>query len=315
MPPLVSIIIPTHNSGGFIAETISSVRAQTWPTWEAVVTDDGSTDDTVEIVRRLAAEDQRIVLVENAAMGHAGANRNRGLDAARGDYVAFLDADDLWAPEKLEVQLGVIQGREKPGAVFSPAEDFNDGPVPFQRFFYNAPPPPDRMEQYRQLLLKGDHYSTSSLLLTREFVEEIGRFSEADDLRSGQDTDFLARAIWRRPMIFAPGALVKMRNRLASLTARNMGNWMRYFAIAREAERRGELPEPLRSQFLSMAWLVRGENFLARGESGWRAAFVNSFRLNARDPRRWPLPVAAAMSRGAARSFLAGLKLLQAKLT
>lgn len=330
MPPLVSIIIPAHNSGDFIEATLASVRAQTWTEWQAIVSDDGSKDDTVARVARICAEDPRVELVENPPMGHAGMNRNRALARARGEVIAFLDADDLWLPEKLERQLAALAGPDRvlsrPGVVFSAAEDFNDGPVPFARYFFGSEPPASPAAQYAQLLLEGDHYSTSSLILTREFADEIGPFSEAPDLRSGQDTDYLLRAIWLRPMILAPGILVRMRNRGGSLTARNLGNWQRYFAIAREAARRGELPEPTRSKFLSVAWLVRAEAGLearpdacraeppAGGGPGWRGALVRSFWLHRNNPRRWPLPLAAALPLPLARAYIGGLKRLQAML-
>ncbi|WP_298149933.1 glycosyltransferase family 2 protein [Flavobacterium sp.] len=102
---LVSIITPSYNSGKFIAQTIYSVQAQTHRHWELLITDDCSTDTTVTIIEAFAAADPRIRLFrlnENAGPGVA---RNHSIQKARGNYIAFLDADDLWRPEKLERQL------------------------------------------------------------------------------------------------------------------------------------------------------------------------------------------------------------------
>ena len=98
---LVSVIIPTYNSGTYVTETIDSVLNQTYPHREIIVVDDGSTDDTPEQVRRYGSA---ISYIRQSNSG-VGAARNTGLRAASGHYLAFLDSDDLWLPEKLAVQL------------------------------------------------------------------------------------------------------------------------------------------------------------------------------------------------------------------
>lgn len=103
--PLVSVITPAHNAGRFLAETVASVRAQTCGDWEMVIAENGSTDDTRDILGAAAREEPRIrTLVLDRPLGPAAA-RNAAMAEARGRYLAFLDADDLWAPEKLEAQL------------------------------------------------------------------------------------------------------------------------------------------------------------------------------------------------------------------
>ena len=114
--PTVSIITPAHDAERFLDETIRSVVAQTFPRWEMIVVDDGSRDRTSEIAERWAGSDPRIRLVRQSPRTGAGAARNRALDAARGRYVAFLDSDDLWRPEKLEVQVAFMRETD---AVFS----------------------------------------------------------------------------------------------------------------------------------------------------------------------------------------------------
>src|SRR6266850_1659882 len=101
--PLVSVVIPVYNAGPFIAETLESVLGQTYGCREIIVVDDGSTDDTARRVEPYLGQ-IRYILQHNSGEGGA---RNRGLRAAAGDYIAFLDADDLWLPEKLEVQVQV----------------------------------------------------------------------------------------------------------------------------------------------------------------------------------------------------------------
>jgi len=103
--PLISVIIPTFNSASFVADAVASALEQTYPPLEVIVIDDGSTDNTQEI---LAPHWNVIRYVKQPNAGAAAA-RNRGLDIAKGDWVAFLDSDDVWLPEKLEKQAACIQ--------------------------------------------------------------------------------------------------------------------------------------------------------------------------------------------------------------
>jgi glycosyltransferase involved in cell wall biosynthesis len=102
MRPLVSILIPAYNAEKLIAYTLKSATAQTWPHKEIIVIDDGSTDRTVEIVRRYASKDVRIVSTANRGLSAA---INEGLRICQGEYIQELDSDDLLAPDKIERQL------------------------------------------------------------------------------------------------------------------------------------------------------------------------------------------------------------------
>ena len=102
---LVSIITPTWNCGRWIAETIQSVQTQTYSNWEMLIVDDCSTDNTHEIVERFMADDSRIKYFCNEKNSGAALSRNLALREAKGRWIAFLDSDDLWVPEKLERQI------------------------------------------------------------------------------------------------------------------------------------------------------------------------------------------------------------------
>lgn len=103
MNDLVSIIMPSYNTARFIGESIASVFAQTYTNWELLIVDDCSTDNTDEIIAQF--NDPRITYVKNEKNSGAAVSRNRALALAKGKWIAFLDSDDLWAPEKLERQL------------------------------------------------------------------------------------------------------------------------------------------------------------------------------------------------------------------
>jgi len=107
MNDLVSIITPTYNCGKYIAETIESVLAQTYTNWEMIIVDDCSTDNTKEIVE--SYKDERIKYFCNDKNSGAAISRNKALREANGEWIAFLDSDDLWLPEKLEHQLAFMK--------------------------------------------------------------------------------------------------------------------------------------------------------------------------------------------------------------
>ncbi len=113
---LVSIITPCYNSERFIAETIQSVQKQTYPNWEMLITDDGSTDNSVEIIKTFIKNDGRIKLFEIKNAG-PGVARNNSIKHVKGNYMAFIDSDDLWFPEFLSTSLKTIGATE--GFVFS----------------------------------------------------------------------------------------------------------------------------------------------------------------------------------------------------
>lgn len=106
--PLVSIITPSYNSEKFISETIISIQKQTYNNWELLITDDCSTDKTLKIVRSYLENDNRIKLFKLEANKGAGVARNNSIEKATGRFIAFLDSDDQWKPNKLEIQLSFM---------------------------------------------------------------------------------------------------------------------------------------------------------------------------------------------------------------
>lgn len=141
MKELVSIIVPVYRAAAYIAETIVMVQAQTWQQWELLLIDDCSPDDSVQVIRELVQKDagqqgtsaveeytgsggQRIALVRKAHNEGAACARNTGLALAQGRYIAFLDADDVWLPGKLERELAYMRDRQA-GFVFT-AYEFGD---------------------------------------------------------------------------------------------------------------------------------------------------------------------------------------------
>ncbi|WP_072395425.1 glycosyltransferase family 2 protein [Hyphomicrobium sp. CS1GBMeth3] len=145
--PLVSVITPSFNSARFITDTLLSVQRQTLPDWEMIVVDDHSSDSSLEIVTAAAERDHRIraVSLPSGRKGAAHA-RNFAMELARGRYIAFLDSDDLWVPEKLERQLAFMATTVSPFSYASYALMRRDGAI-----FRNRLPVPPRLT-HRELL-------------------------------------------------------------------------------------------------------------------------------------------------------------------
>ncbi len=125
MRPTVSVVVTTYNQARYIEATLESVFNQTYPAWEVIVVDDGSTDDTPN---RLARFGDKIRYIRQKNQGVAS-SRNTGVSHARGDYVALLDGDDLWEPEKLAVQITAAYDFPQSGLIVANGVEFDDSGV------------------------------------------------------------------------------------------------------------------------------------------------------------------------------------------
>ena len=110
--PKISIITPAYNASRFIGETIESVLIQSFKDWEMIIVDDCSKDNTFEIAESYARKDSRIKVIKNSENLRVAATRNVALDVATGEYIAFLDSDDIWMPDKLEKQLRFMEDND-----------------------------------------------------------------------------------------------------------------------------------------------------------------------------------------------------------
>ena len=185
MTPRVSVVMPAYNAEATVGAAVASVLWQTYPDVELVVVDDGSTDGTAALVR---AFDGRVTLVEGANAG-VGAARNRGIAAARGELIAFLDADDLMLEGHLEALVGVYE-RHGGLATANAYWLFAGGIHPTRTRFKGRYPEPARQ---RRAILEQNFVSTMSLF-PRALVDEIGPFDP--EKRHAEDWDFWLRAIY-----------------------------------------------------------------------------------------------------------------------
>lgn len=105
----ISIVLPLYNSENYISETIKSVLIQTYKDWELIIIDDCSTDNSIEVVKEIQKSEQRIRLIQLNSNSGAAIARNEGIKEAKGEFIAFIDSDDVWQPNKLELQLKVME--------------------------------------------------------------------------------------------------------------------------------------------------------------------------------------------------------------
>ena len=202
MEELVSVIIPTYNRGYIIERAIESVQNQTYKELEIIIVDDGSTDNTEEIVSKIS--DSRIRYLKNPKNSGVSHTRNLGIAAATGTYIAFQDSDDIWKPQKLEKQMECMnQGNY--GMVYCAFErEFKDGAVVYY------PPKEMPMEEKQgeivQSLLRQNLVSTQTMLVKKEVIQQVGFFNEG--MSNLEDYELALRIAKRYPVGMVDEALV-----------------------------------------------------------------------------------------------------------
>jgi glycosyltransferase involved in cell wall biosynthesis len=167
LTPLVSVVIPAYNRRDCIERAVASIQRQTHENWEALVVDDGSTDGTRGLVETLARRDSRIRLIRHERNRGAQAARNSGIDTARGEWIAFLDSDDTWLPQSLEVRLRLA--REEQVLVVHSGGDVLQGDGVTKSYFV----PPMAGYVYGELLQR-EGPLFQGLLVAKQALRQIG---------------------------------------------------------------------------------------------------------------------------------------------
>jgi glycosyltransferase involved in cell wall biosynthesis len=189
--PLVSILIPAYNAEGWVAESIRSAIAQTWPRKEIIVVDDGSTDGTAEVARRFASKEVKVVSTENRGLSAAV---NKAYRICQGDYIQELDSDDILAPDKIEKQLAALREDESKRILLS---------GPWAHFYFRtrcAQFIPNSLwydlspvEWLLRKLGENRHMQNATWLVSRELAEAAGPWEE--NLQYDQDGEYYARVL------------------------------------------------------------------------------------------------------------------------
>lgn len=261
---LVSVVIPVHNGGRTVARAIESALAQLYPAVEVVVADDGSTDDTREVVGRYAGA---VRVVEQTNRGAAAA-RNLGFRAARGEFVAFLDADDEFLPGRIEQGVAPMAADASVCATFCRLyREYQDGRRDIYGDAYK------RCRAFPEHLWPSSHVQTSGAICRRTAVERVGPFDES--LQSHDDLDLWIRIAETCRVVEIAEPLAVFHDTPGSYSktwdgARSEADYYRVIerALARCPERYGPVRDVITADahlHWGILYLVRGDHARARG--------------------------------------------------
>jgi len=212
--PKVSVVIPTYNSAQFIVETLESVFAQTYKDYEVIVVDDGSTDNTKEVLKPYMSK-IRYIYKEN---GGAASARNVGIKNAQGEYIAFLDSDDLWLPEKLEKQVRYFEKHPQIDMVFADC-------IRFGEEVSNTP------RNYTKRLISNDMFvniwwynivPTSTVMVRKSCFEKVGLFDESRELETTEDKEMWLRIAREYKVGYLKEIVTKYRVRTSGYSRSNI---------------------------------------------------------------------------------------------
>lgn len=201
--PLVSIIMPIYNTAAYLAESVESILNQTYPVWELFLINDGSTDGSDVVARQFLA-DPRITYLEHEN-SRAAFTRNRGFKVCRGEFIAFLDSDDIWHSEKLEKQLRMFAEHPEAGVVYAQRDVVDSEGKPMANGY--------RPQLHSGFVLNELYVDSficmSSAMMRRKVVDEVGVFDET--CRVSEDWDFWLRVACRFTFQHSDELLVKYR--------------------------------------------------------------------------------------------------------
>lgn len=223
---LVSIITPTYNCGKYIAETIETVLSQTYSNWEMIVVDDVSTDNTEEIVRQYMDKDERIKYKKLEENSGAAVARTTAMKLAEGQYMAFLDSDDLWTSDKLEKQLAFM---EENGYAFSCTayEQIDESSSSLDRVIQTI-----KKTDYNRLLLDCP-VGNSTVMYD---VSKMGKF-EVPNIRKRNDDALWLQMLKKEKYIWGmPDVLMKYRIRTNSISSNKLSVIKYHWILYRDIE-------------------------------------------------------------------------------
>lgn len=214
-PPLVSAILPAYNAERFVSTSIASVLSQSHANLELIVVDDGSTDSTPALIAAAARRDPRVRVLRQANSGVAAA-RNRAIGAARGKYIAPIDADDVWFPDKLAKQVQGMETDEQPGVAYAWSVRLDAA----GRVRGRRPRPHVSGWVYPAFVYK-NFCSASAPLIRRDCLLDVGGYDTSLRAQGGEgceDLDLLLRLAWRFPFALVPEYLLGYRIRPGSMS-------------------------------------------------------------------------------------------------
>jgi len=250
--PAISVVIPAYNAAKTILETIRSVQRQSFTDFELIVIDDGSTDETLSLLATVEDSRLRILSFENGGISMA---RNRGIEHARGEFISFLDADDLWTADKLERQLAVLRQQPEAGAAYSWTYIIDE----HSKWLFTIDPVYFEGNVYAQMLVRNFLVSGSSNVLIRRLaVESTGNFDIS--LKYAQDKDYWIRLAAKWPFALVPHYQILYRRHGGTTSSRiDLAEKEGILVIERAFQVAPPELQPLKQQALANTYLHTAE--------------------------------------------------------
>jgi glycosyltransferase involved in cell wall biosynthesis len=208
--PTISVIIPAYNAERTILETIASVHKQTFSHFELIVINDGSNDKTLELLNTIQDSRLKVFSYSNGGLPTA---RNRGISHATGEFITFLDADDLWTPDKLELQLAALQQHPEAGVAYSWTHYMNDK----GESFHAGKPVLYEGNVYGKLLIENFLDSGSNPLIRRQAIDSVGEFDPT--LKSCEDWEYWLRLAARWDFVVVPKSQIFYRQSSGAMSS------------------------------------------------------------------------------------------------
>jgi glycosyltransferase involved in cell wall biosynthesis len=211
--PLVTVVIATYNRSLLVMEAIASVSAQTYTRWELIVADDGSDDDTVERIRTMS--DPRIRVLALPHSGNIATVRNAGAAAGSGEWIAFLDSDDLWIPQKLEIQVDLLK-KENKRWIYGGYEliDSAGQIVPVKAGIYR----PFSGWIAKELLSTEASVNMGTLMIERTLFNELEGFDTEPLINYREDYEFVLRLAIKAETVASPERIMRIREHQGRVT-------------------------------------------------------------------------------------------------
>ena len=203
MPPVFSVVIPTYNQADFLRTALASVLDQTFTDFDVWVVNNHSTDNTIDVANGFG--DSRIRVLDFSNQGIIGAGRNLGIQASSGDFVAFLDSDDSWRPNKLEAVSKAISENPEAGVFCHAQMVLRDG-RPVGKTEFGTPPGHDGA-LFNYWLRNGNRLTPSAAVISRGGLDAVDGFSEDPDLVTVEDSDLWLRLSQTCRFVFLPEVL------------------------------------------------------------------------------------------------------------
>ena len=252
--PKVSIIIPAYNAESTIRCTIESIQKQTFSDFELIVINDGSTDRTAEIIRGIKDSRIKLLCYKNGGLPVA---RNRGIQNATGEYIAFLDADDLWTKDKLEKQLAVLEANPEAGVAYSMTCYIDRQ----GNFLYNCNPVSFEGDVLEELLLTNFLHNGSNPLIRQQAIKAIGKFDSS--LKSSEDWDYYLKLAARYTFVVVPEYQILYRKTSTNMSS-NVERMKQtsYIVLERAYQNAPQNLQYLRSKSFSILHLYCAELYL-----------------------------------------------------